>query len=59
LKLRKDRWVEVYLATRDIQAADRASRFRIYPGAPEVTQLQEKLDLLEARQLNLFRPGSD
>jgi len=58
LKVRKEKWVEVYLATHDIEAADRASRIRIYPWAPEVTQLKTKLDILEERDLNLFRPGS-
>ena len=56
LKVRKDQWVEAYRATHDIDAADQASRFRIYPGEPEVTHLQAKLDALEERGLNLFRP---
>ena len=58
LKARKEQWVEAYRATHDIEAADQASQFRIYPGAPEVTHLQAKLDALEERELNLFRPGS-
>lgn len=59
LKIRKERWAEVYRVSHNIKAADQNSRIRIYPWAPERTQLQEKLDILEERQLNLFRPDSN
>jgi hypothetical protein len=59
LKLRKAKWAEVYRASHDIQTANRASGIRIYPWAAEGTQLQAKLDTLEKRRLNLFRPGSE
>ena len=51
----KRAWVEVYRDSHDIAAADRAARLKIYPWAPETTRLQEKLDHLEARRLNLFK----
>jgi len=49
----KRRWSACYLELRDIAACDRKSGFRIYP-RPDVTRLRQKLELLEARRLNLF-----
>jgi hypothetical protein len=50
----KRRWGECYLRRHDIQGCDRETGFPIYPNAA-ATRLQEKLDFLEARHLNLFR----
>ena len=47
--------MEVYHDSHDIGAADRAAGLKIYPWTPETTGLQEKLDHLEARRLNLFK----
>jgi hypothetical protein len=47
-------WTRCYLERRDVAACDRATGFPIYP-RPEATGLQQKLDMLEARRLNLFR----
>jgi hypothetical protein len=56
LRTGKQRWAEVYRETHDIAAADRAAGLKIYPWAPELTNLQHKLDWLEADRLNLFGP---
>jgi hypothetical protein len=50
----KRAWVEVYRDSHDIGAAHRAAGLKI-SWAPETTGLQEKLDHLEARRLNLFK----
>jgi hypothetical protein len=51
----KRRWAECYRQRHDVHACDAETGFPIYP-SPEATRLKEKLDFLEARHLNLFRP---
>ena len=51
----KRRWAACYRRLHDIHACDVESGFPVYP-APAGTRMQEKLDFLEARRLNLFRP---
>ena len=51
----KRRWAECYRQRHDIHACDLETGFPVYP-APERTRMQEKLDFLEARHLNLFSP---
>jgi hypothetical protein len=51
----KRRWAECYRRRHDIQGCDRETGFPLYPN-PAWTRMQEKLDFLEARHLNLFRP---
>ena len=51
----KRRWVACYRRLHDIHLCDVESGFPVYP-APARTRMQEKLDFLEARSLNLFRP---
>ena len=51
----KRRWAACYLKQHDIRACDRDTGFKLHP-APAATRLQEKLDFLEARHLNLFAP---
>jgi len=58
LHARKTRWVEIYRTTHDIETANRGARIKIYPWPPPTTRLQEKLDFLEARRLNLFGGNS-
>jgi len=50
----KRRWAECYRRRHDIQGCDRETGFPVYPN-PAATRMQEKLDFLEARHLNLFR----
>ena len=52
--MHKQRWRDCYLARRDIEECDMRAGHQVYP-APQSTHLQEKLDWLEARRLNLFR----
>jgi hypothetical protein len=54
LAARKARWVETYLETHDMTAADRSARLRIYPWPEAQNEIKAKLDWLEARHLNLF-----
>src|SRR5262245_5763262 len=51
----KRRWAECYRHRHEIQDCDRETAF---PGSPNPawTRMQEMLDFLEARHLNLFRP---
>src|SRR5262245_43146232 len=51
----KRRWAACYRERHDIHACDVQTGFPIYP-APAATRLQEKLDFLETRRLNLFQP---
>ncbi len=50
----KHLWRDCYLSTHDIEACDTLAGHAVYP-APKHTNLQQKLDWLEARQLSLFR----
>jgi len=50
----KQRWVDVYLETGSLRAADEQARRRIYPHPPEVTRLEQKLAYLRRHRLNLF-----
>jgi hypothetical protein len=49
----KRSWAECYRQTESIHGCDEAAHFRIYPN-PEQTGLQQKLDYLKERRLNLF-----
>jgi hypothetical protein len=51
----KRRWAACYLQRHDPHACDVETGFPLYP-APSATRMQEKLDFLEARRLNLFAP---
>jgi hypothetical protein len=51
----KQRWAACYRARHDIQGCDRETGFPLHPN-PAWTRMQDKLDFLEARHLNLFRP---
>jgi hypothetical protein len=53
----KQRWRDCYLSSHDIEACDALAGHAVYP-APKHTNLQQKLDWLEARQLSLFRTNS-
>jgi hypothetical protein len=55
LRTGKTRWAACYRDRHDIGACDTVARFKIYP-YPEATDLQWKLDYLETRGLNLFKP---
>ncbi|HZJ53773.1 MAG TPA: hypothetical protein VFD38_06505 [Myxococcaceae bacterium] len=50
----KQRWVACYRQRHDLQACDLETGFPLHP-APAAARMQEKLDYLEARRLNLFR----
>jgi hypothetical protein len=50
----KQRWAECYRRRHDLHACDVETGFPLYP-SPAATRMQEKLDFLEARRLNLFR----
>ena len=50
----KRRWAACYRQRHDLRGCDLETGFPLYP-APEATRMQEKLDFLEARHLNLFR----
>jgi hypothetical protein len=50
----KQRWVDVYLETGSLRAADEQARRRIFPNPPEITHLEEKLAYLRRHRLNLF-----
>jgi hypothetical protein len=49
----KNRWATCYRQRHDLQACDVETGFPLYPD-PAATRMQEKLDFLEARRLNLF-----
>jgi hypothetical protein len=49
----KQRWRDCYVAMHDISACDAFAGHGVYP-APQATNLQQKLDWLEDRRLNLF-----
>jgi hypothetical protein len=51
----KLRWAACYRQRHDLRACDVETGFPLYP-VPTATRMQEKLDFLEARRLNLFRP---
>lgn len=55
LSEQKEKWAEVYRESHRVERADSISGIRIHPD-PEKTHLQEKLDYLENRRLNLFKP---
>jgi hypothetical protein len=50
----KRRWAACYRQRHDLRGCDLETGFLLYP-VPEATRMQEKLDFLEARHLNLFR----
>jgi hypothetical protein len=50
----KRRWVACYRQRHDLRACDLETSFPLHP-TPAATRMQEKLDYLEARRLNLFR----
>jgi hypothetical protein len=50
----KQRWKACYVSMHDIEACDAWAGHPVYP-RPRATNLQQKLDWLEARDLNLFR----
>ena len=50
----KRRWAACYRQRHDLRGCDLETGFPLYP-VPEATRMQEKLDYLEARHLNLFR----
>jgi len=49
----KRAWVSCYFARHTVQQCNSVTDFKIYPW-PEATHLQEKLDFLEQRHLNLY-----
>jgi hypothetical protein len=49
----KREWVSCYLAQHSIPECDSMTNFKIYPW-PKATHLQQKLDFLEHRHLNLY-----
>jgi hypothetical protein len=51
----KHRWIEAYLATRDLRAANQASDFFVYRGDPESPIIAERLRWLERNRLSFFR----
>ena len=51
----KRRWAACYRQRHDIHLCDGDTAFPVYPDPP-ATRMQEKLDFLEARRLNLFQP---
>lgn len=48
-------WRACYLQTHDLDSCQKAGELPIYP-RPVATELQQKLDFLEQRRLNLFTP---
>jgi len=52
----KQRWRDCYLEMGSIDACDARTNARLYPN-PSATNMQRKLDFLQAHQLNLFKPG--
>lgn len=60
----KTQWIEAYLATRDLAAANRQADFFVYRGEPESPVIAERLRWLEERKLSFFHeqrvapPGS-
>lgn len=52
---KKTRWRDVFLQTKDMEAANVAAQFILHPEA-ERFQIREKLHYMEARGLNLFLP---
>ena len=53
----KQRWRDCYVAMHNISACDALAGHGAYP-VPQATNLQQKLDWLEARRLNLFNEES-
>jgi hypothetical protein len=53
----KQRWRDCYVAMHNISACDAYAGHGVYP-APQATNLQQKLDWLEERRLNLFNEES-
>lgn len=51
------RWVSCYKSTHDVERCDSKAGFPIF-WSPEPPELRTKLDLLEARRLNLFSPDA-
>ena len=51
----KRRWAACYRQRHDIRSCDLETGFPLHP-APAAARMQEKLDFLEARRLNLFAP---
>jgi hypothetical protein len=52
----KQRWKDCYVTMRNIEFCNDRAGLPVYP-RPQATNLQGKLDWLEARRLNLFRDG--
>jgi hypothetical protein len=50
----KGRWAACYRQRHDLRGCDLETGFPLHP-APGTTRMQQKLDFLEARHLNLFR----
>ena len=48
-------WIERYLATRDLAAANRQSDFFVYRADADAAWLAERLRWLEARKLTFFK----
>jgi hypothetical protein len=53
----KQQWRECYLSMHDIDACDASAGHAVYPN-PAGTDLQQKLDWLEARRYSLFQSRS-
>lgn len=51
----KHRWIDAYLATRDLAAANRLADFYVYRGDPESPMIAERLRWLEQNRLSFFR----
>ena len=54
----KQRWKSCYLLTEDAARCDQEAGFVIYGRHPEQTHLQEKLQFLKQRRLNLYADSS-
>ncbi|MDQ5977319.1 MAG: hypothetical protein QG602_291 [Verrucomicrobiota bacterium] len=51
----KHRWIDAYLATRNLGAANQAADFYVYRGDPESPAIAERLRWLEQNRLSFFR----
>ncbi len=52
----KRAWVDSYLETRDLKAANATSRFWVYPASPDSPMVAGRLQWLERHRLSFFRP---
>lgn len=50
----KKQWIECYFIKQSIAACDQELNFKIYP-VPSATKLEQKIDFLKEKKLNLYR----